>query len=133
LLRLIIDVSCSADLKTKSRWSQALKYVRLQRKERATSAQQFARFLNRHGGVAGCASRMATPVRRPCDGWLGYGFRGLPDVEKKADLEAHIDKPQRPGLTVVPTAVANLNRPNRISTNDCVANAGSSTPRDSEC
>lgn len=56
LLKLIVDASCSADFKTKSRWDQALRYVWRRRKHKIMSRRhkimsrrQFDGFLNSNG------------------------------------------------------------------------------------
>ncbi len=74
LLKLMIDASCAADYKTKSRWGQALRYVWRRRKHKIMSRAQFDRFLNCNGGVAGCASKIAIVKMKPIEGRLGFGF-----------------------------------------------------------
>lgn len=74
LPKLIIDASCTADHKTKSRWGQALRYVWRRRKHRTTSRQQFDAFLNCNGGVAGCAAKIAKLRVKAIEGQLGFGF-----------------------------------------------------------
>ena len=73
-LKRIIDASCSADHKTKSRWGQALRYVWRKRNQKASSREQFDEFLSRKGGVAGCASKIARVKFKPLQGQLGLGF-----------------------------------------------------------
>ena len=77
-LKLIIDASCTADFRTKSRWGQALRYVWQRRKHRIKSREQFDRFVNGNGGIAGCAAKVAVERRLPNDGSrLGFGFDAL--------------------------------------------------------
>jgi hypothetical protein len=72
--KLMIDASCSADHKTRSRWAQALRYVWRRGKCKVTSREQFDAFLNKKGGVAGCASRIARVRFKPLEGQLGLGL-----------------------------------------------------------
>jgi hypothetical protein len=72
--KLMIDASCSADYKTRSRWAQALGYVWRRRKYKTTSREQFDIFLSKKGGVAGCASKIARVRFKPLEGQLGLGF-----------------------------------------------------------
>ena len=58
MLKLIIDATCNADSKTKSRWGQALKYVWQRCKRITMSRDKFNAFLHDHGGVVGCASKV---------------------------------------------------------------------------
>ena len=76
-LKLIIDACCAADYRTKSRWGQALKYVWRRRKHRTMSREEFDAFLHDHGGVVGCASRVAAPKKNAIEGRLGLGFDSL--------------------------------------------------------
>jgi hypothetical protein len=54
-IRVIIDATSSADLKTRSRWSRALRYAWRERK----TWKDFASFLRENGGPAGCAAQFA--------------------------------------------------------------------------
>jgi hypothetical protein len=54
-IRVIIDATSTADLKTRSRWSRALRYAWY---ERRTSTDLVA-FLRENGGPAGCAKQFA--------------------------------------------------------------------------
>ena len=54
-IRAIIDATSTADLKTKSRWTRALKYAWRERK----SWTDLASFLHENGGPAGCADQFA--------------------------------------------------------------------------
>jgi hypothetical protein len=77
VLKLMIDASCTADHKTRSRWGQALRYVWRRRKHRTMSRDDFDAFLHDHGGVVGCASKVATPKMKPIEGRLGSDFDSL--------------------------------------------------------
>ena len=74
VLKLLIDASCLADRKTKSRWGQALRYIWRRRKHRIQSRQQFDRFLNSNGGVVGCAGKIARARWKADPTRLGRGF-----------------------------------------------------------
>jgi hypothetical protein len=54
-IRVIIDATSTADIKTKSRWTRALKYAWRERK----TWKDFASFLRENGGPAGCAAQFA--------------------------------------------------------------------------
>jgi hypothetical protein len=54
-VRVIIDATSTADLKTKSRWSRALRYAWRERK----TWTDFTSFLRENGGPAGCAKQFA--------------------------------------------------------------------------
>jgi hypothetical protein len=54
-IRVIIDASSTADLKTRSRWTRALKYAWRERK----TWKDLGSFLRENGGPAGCASQFA--------------------------------------------------------------------------
>jgi hypothetical protein len=54
-IRVIIDATSTADLKTKSRWSRALRYAWRERKTWA----DLGSFLRENGGPAGCADQFA--------------------------------------------------------------------------
>jgi hypothetical protein len=77
VLKLMIDASCTADHKTRSRWGQALNYIWRRRKRKTMSRQEFDQFLQCNGGVAGCAAKSALPKVKPIEGRLGFGFDGL--------------------------------------------------------
>jgi hypothetical protein len=53
-IRVIIDATSTADLKTRSRWSRALRYAWRERKWKDLGS-----FLRENGGPAGCASQFA--------------------------------------------------------------------------
>ena len=62
LIRHIIDQTCDADRKTKSRWARALRFAW----SRHCDGLQLERFLKKNGGPAGCAVRWTkgNPVRQ---------------------------------------------------------------------
>jgi hypothetical protein len=74
VLKLIIEASCAADRKTRSRWGQALRYVWRRSKRRTMSREEFDAFLHCHGGVLGCAAKLAVPKIKPDQFRLGSGF-----------------------------------------------------------
>jgi hypothetical protein len=55
LIRVIIDATSTADLKTRSRWSRALRYAWRERK----TWKELGSFLRENGGPAGCAKQFA--------------------------------------------------------------------------
>ena len=54
-LRILIDISSSADRKSKSRWTQALRFVWRER----SKWKDLTECLRANGGIAGCAERWA--------------------------------------------------------------------------
>jgi hypothetical protein len=54
-IRVIIDATSTADLKTRSRWTRALKYAWRER----SACSDLAAFLRENGGPAGCARQFA--------------------------------------------------------------------------
>jgi hypothetical protein len=54
-IRVIIDATSTADLKTRSRWSRALRYDWRERK----TWKDFGSFLRENGGPTGCAKQFA--------------------------------------------------------------------------
>jgi hypothetical protein len=54
-IRIIIDASCDQDRQVKSRWTQALEYALAKK----VSKSGFIEFLEKNGGPAGCAAKMA--------------------------------------------------------------------------
>ena len=75
-IRVIIDATSTADIKTKSRWSRALRYAWGERK----TWTDLGSFLRENGGPAGCAEQFAASnprgrypgcivYRRPGNGW----------------------------------------------------------------
>jgi len=65
MVKLLIDASCTADHKTRSRWGQALKYIWRRRKRKTVSRLDFQDFLHCNGGVVGCAAKSALPKMKP--------------------------------------------------------------------
>ena len=54
-IRVIIDATSTADIKTRSRWTRALKYAWHERK----ASKDLRTFLRENGGPAGCADQFA--------------------------------------------------------------------------
>jgi hypothetical protein len=54
-IRVLIDATSKADRKSKSRWTQALRYAW----RKHVDPNRLSTFLKSHGGIAGCASRWA--------------------------------------------------------------------------
>jgi hypothetical protein len=54
-MRVIIDATSTADLKTRSRWSRALRYAWRERR----TWRDLRTFLRENGGPAGCADQFA--------------------------------------------------------------------------
>jgi hypothetical protein len=52
-IRVVIDATCEQDRQTKSRWTRALEYAV------AKGARGIRKFLDKNGGVYGCAEKMA--------------------------------------------------------------------------
>jgi hypothetical protein len=77
MLKLMIDASCTADHKTRSRWGQGLRYVWRRRKHRTMSRGDFQDFLHCNGGMVGCAAKCAVPKTVLVEGRLGFGFDTL--------------------------------------------------------
>jgi hypothetical protein len=72
-MRVIIDATSTADLKTRSRWTRALKYAW---QERSTWSD-LTMFLRENGGPAGCADQFAaTNPRRRYPGCIVYRCPG---------------------------------------------------------
>lgn len=69
LVRMLIDASCDADRKTKSRWARALRYIC----SLNVHWQHCSRFLKANGGPAGCAKKQTqrVPERRRADHYRG--------------------------------------------------------------
>ena len=69
LIRVIIDATSTADNKTESRWTRALRYAWRERK----AWTDLKRFLRENGGPAGCAEKFAAinpKAKHP--GCIGY-------------------------------------------------------------
>jgi hypothetical protein len=72
-IRVIIDATSTADLKTRSRWSRALQYAWQERK-RWTHIKSF---LRENGGPAGCADQFAAINQRGrYPGCIVYRYAG---------------------------------------------------------
>jgi hypothetical protein len=59
-IRIIIDATSTADIKTRSRWSRALQYAWHERK----TWKDFGSFLRENGGPAGCARQFAAITKK---------------------------------------------------------------------
>jgi hypothetical protein len=59
-IRIIIDLTSTGDIKTRSRWSRALRYAWRERK----MWRDLRDFLRESGGPAGCADQFAAINRR---------------------------------------------------------------------
>ena len=59
-IRVLIDATSTADLKTRSRWTRALKYAWRERK----TWKDLGSFLRENGGPAGCADQFAAINQR---------------------------------------------------------------------
>jgi hypothetical protein len=70
-IRVIIDATSTADLKTRSRWSRALRYA--WRERRAWT--DLTSFLRKNGGPAGCAEQFAA-IRGKYPGCIVYRCPG---------------------------------------------------------
>lgn len=57
---ILIDVASTADIKTKSRWAQAMRFCYRERKQWQDCITLKA-FVKKNGGIAGCARQMACP------------------------------------------------------------------------
>jgi hypothetical protein len=59
-IRILIDATSKQDRLVKSRWTQAIEYAVAQR----ASGNAFKKFLEKNGGVSGCAKNMAALRKR---------------------------------------------------------------------
>jgi hypothetical protein len=59
-IRVIIDATSTADLKTRSRWSRALRYAWYELR----TSTDFVAFLRENGGPAGCARQFAAITKK---------------------------------------------------------------------
>ena len=72
-IRSIIDATSTADIKTRSRWSRALRYAWRERK----TWTDLGSFLRENGGPAGCADQFAaTNPRGRYAGCIVYRYAG---------------------------------------------------------
>jgi hypothetical protein len=74
-IRVILDASSTADIKTRSRWTRALKYAWRER----SAWKDLRTFLRDNGGPAGCARQFAESKKKngPCIVYR-YAGTGLP-------------------------------------------------------
>jgi hypothetical protein len=70
-IRVIIDATSTADLKTRSRWTRALKYAWRERK----TWTDLISFLRENGGPAGCARQFAA-IRKKDQPFIVYRYAG---------------------------------------------------------
>ena len=70
-IRVIIDATSTADLKTRSRWSRALRYAWHERK----TWKDLGSFLRENGGPAGCA-RQFPAIRKKDQPYIVYRYAG---------------------------------------------------------
>ena len=72
-IRVLIDATSTADLKTRSRWNRALKYAWRERR----TWKDLGSFLRENGGPAGCADQFtAINPRRSYPGCIVYRCAG---------------------------------------------------------
>ena len=71
-IRVIIDATSTADIKTKSRWTRALRYAWRERK----AWTDLKSFLRENGGPAGCAEQFAAIKARKRDSRVVYRCPG---------------------------------------------------------
>ena len=70
-IRVIIDATSTADIKTRSRWSRALRYAWQERK----IWRDLRAFLRENGGPAGCA-RQFSAIRKKDQPYIVYRYAG---------------------------------------------------------
>jgi hypothetical protein len=70
-IRVLIDATSTADLKTRSRWSRALRYAWRERK----TWKDLGSFLRENGGPAGCATQFAA-IRKNDQPYIFYRSAG---------------------------------------------------------
>jgi hypothetical protein len=73
-VKVLIDASCRADYKTRSRWSRAVQYA-LDYRDGWGPAKSLSPLFDRFGGVSGCASRIAKPRPTPREKKKREGLR----------------------------------------------------------
>ena len=71
LIRVIIDATSTTDLKTRSRWSRALRYAWHERRKWT----DLDAFLRENGGPAGCARQFAA-IRKKDQPYIVYRYAG---------------------------------------------------------
>ena len=81
LFRLILDATCNADRKTKSRWPRALRYAWRRRRD----WKNLGAFFRKNGGPAGCALQFTQikPKRHRHFYYKGPAARPIPAVKLK--------------------------------------------------
>lgn len=72
LVRTILDATSSADDKTKSRWTRALRFAWHERRR----WKDFEKFLRQNSGPAGCADKFAALHTKPLKGYVTYRTPG---------------------------------------------------------
>jgi len=82
-LRVLLDATATADYKTKSRWTLALRYAWRQRH----AWTDFASFVADHGGIAGCARKWASLRPGPPRGFVAVG-----GPDRRPRIPLYIDK-----------------------------------------
>jgi hypothetical protein len=75
-IRTILDATSSADEKTKSRWTRALKFAWHERQR----WKNFEKVLRQHGGPAGCADQFAVLHVKPPKGYITFSTPGYARV-----------------------------------------------------
>jgi hypothetical protein len=80
-IRIIIDATCEADRKIKSRWTLALRYAWRCRSKWSKLPEFFAK----REGIAGCARKFTQvrPTRKRTKIYKGPGTRSLRDTERR--------------------------------------------------
>jgi len=71
-IRTILDATCSADGKTKSRWTRALQYAWHERQR----SKNFEKFLRQNGGPSGCADKFTALHPKPLKGYITFHTPG---------------------------------------------------------
>jgi hypothetical protein len=82
-LRVLLDATATADSKTKSRWTLALRYAWRQRH----AWTDFGTFVADHGGIAGCARKWASLRPGPPRGFVMVG-----GPDRRPRIPLYIDK-----------------------------------------
>lgn len=92
-IRTLIDATSNADRRSKSRWTQALRYACRERAKWPT----LAKCLRANGGIAGCASKWADQQswKRTPPGFVRVGGEGLPKVPLLVSVDLLDEEPWR--------------------------------------
>jgi hypothetical protein len=92
-VRTIIDATSKADRRSKSRWTQGLRYAYRKRKRWGN----FQRFLSDNGGIAGCASKWSDlySYRRTPKGYVRLGGERFPKVPFLISVDLLDEEPWR--------------------------------------